>query len=65
MAVDPERTGVLLLRAWLDGSPPQLKVRITQTPDIEGEDPQEATAATADDVLAAVRAWLDSLSREL
>ena len=31
MTVAGDRSGVLVVRAWIEGDPPQLKARITQT----------------------------------
>jgi hypothetical protein len=56
------RTGVLVVRAWLEGSPPgQLRARITQTLDISAPREVVRVVGSADDVLALVRAWLDAL----
>jgi hypothetical protein len=56
-----ERSGVLVVRAWIECATPEgLRVRITQ---ILGpaEEPTEATAATVDETLALVRSWLEYL----
>jgi len=57
-------TGVLVLRAWVeDGSPGGLRARITQLDDLEGNQ-AEAAAASLDQVLVIVRAWLERLLTE-
>jgi hypothetical protein len=56
----PERTAVLVIRAWLeeDGEKP-LRARITSTLDVSAPRATEASgAASEEDVLGAVRAWL-------
>jgi hypothetical protein len=61
MARTRERSGVLAVRAWVEGAGSEgLRAQITQ---IRGCDEEriETTAATVDQVLAAVRTWLESL----
>jgi hypothetical protein len=64
-ATEEERTGVLVLRAWVQGAGDQgLRVRITQvTPTIQGAavEPVSSASATVDGVCATVRAWLEEL----
>jgi len=58
-----ERSGVLLLRAWLeDGSPRRLRVRIIRLQH-HGE-PSATAAATVEATCAIVRAWLNELVEE-
>ena len=62
MASPPgERTAVLVIRAWIEGEPPTLRMRITRTLDVDARD--EATEATAsiDEACAIVRRWLEQL----
>lgn len=59
MAGVRERTGVLVVRAWIEGDPPQLKARITQTIDVASREPAATTASTAEQIFAAVRRWLE------
>jgi hypothetical protein len=57
-----ERTGVLVLRAWIEGDPSTgLRARITQAADNAAPEYLVATAATVEDVCAGVRAWLEEL----
>jgi hypothetical protein len=61
MARIRERSGVLVVRAWIEsGASEGLRVRITQ---ILGprEELTETTAATVDQTLALVRSWLEEL----
>lgn len=64
-AVEDERTEVLVLRAWVEGSgAPCLRVRITRmTRPIQGTtvEPMAVASATVDGVCATVRAWLEGL----
>jgi hypothetical protein len=55
----PERTGILVVRVWLEqGTPGRLRARLTQAADLG--DPPTTLATTADvpGVCAAVEAWL-------
>jgi len=57
-----ERTGVLILRAWVEaGKQPALRVRIIQI--IHGGivEPMDSSSATIDGVCAEVRGWLQEL----
>ncbi|HEX2049889.1 MAG TPA: hypothetical protein VHJ34_04555 [Actinomycetota bacterium] len=54
------RAGVLVVRAWLE-SDGELRARITYSTDVEDEDVVKASAASEDDVVRAVRTWLDAL----
>ena len=64
-AAEEERTEVLVLRAWVEGSGTQhLRVRITRmTRPIQGArvEPVSSASATVDGVCATVRAWLEEL----
>jgi hypothetical protein len=64
-AAEEERTEVLVLRAWVEGSGDQgLRVRITRmTQPIQGAtvEPVSSASATVDGVCATVRAWLVQL----
>jgi hypothetical protein len=53
--MDPNRTGVLLIRAWLEEEPPQLRVRITQA----GPQRTVGFGTTPDEVAGKVRDWLE------
>ncbi|MET7762864.1 hypothetical protein [Streptomyces sp. NPDC005336] len=60
MEIPSERTGVLILRVWVeDGRPDGFRARILRT---GGRHQAPPTAVSAvDDVLTAVHAWLDQL----
>lgn len=63
MAAD-EKTGVLVIRAWLeeDLGESALRARITQTLDISRPQPLETAAASEEEILEIVRAWLRSFT---
>ena len=61
MARIEERSGVLVIRAWIESAAPErLRVRITQILG-PGEEQTETAAATIDQALALVRSWLEDL----
>lgn len=55
-----ERTGVLVIRVWLEEGLEQdaLRARITQTPDISSPTTTETAAASERELVAAVEKWL-------
>jgi hypothetical protein len=57
---DPDRIGVLVIRAWLEegGVSSDLRARITQTLDTAAPSPVEAVAASEEEIVAIVVAWL-------
>jgi hypothetical protein len=61
---DPYRIGVLVLRAWLEGTArdPKLRVRLVSRDDVAREAEDTASASTIEDALAYVRDWLARLS---
>ncbi len=62
MAETTERSGVLVVRAWVEGATaPRLHARITQSSDVTRTEQLTMTTATPDEILATVRAWLDAL----
>jgi hypothetical protein len=57
---DGERTGVLVVRAWLeDATEKRLRARITHTLDVARPGETVVVTATREEVYAAVRSWLD------
>jgi hypothetical protein len=56
------RTGLLVVRVWIEGDCDDdgLRARITQTVNLLSGAELISTAATSDDVCAAVRAWLEA-----
>ncbi|MGY1679258.1 hypothetical protein [Geodermatophilus sp. SYSU D01176] len=64
MVDDP--SAALLIRVWLEG-PGELRARlltVQATAETPAEDATVAVASSPDDVLAAVRAWLDGFVRD-
>ena len=57
---EPGRTGVLLIRVWLEGGDePQLRIRIVSRHDLAGDADATASAATIEEALVYVRDWLE------
>ncbi len=54
-----DRTGVLVVRAWIEGKPPSLRIRIVRTLDISGGQEESTAAASIDEACAVVRGWLE------
>jgi hypothetical protein len=57
----PGRTGVLLIRVWLEDGwrKPQLRIRIVSRHDLAEEADSTGSAATIEAALAYVRDWLE------
>jgi hypothetical protein len=60
-AAPPERVGLLIVRAWLQGPDQRLVARITRLPDIREQHPTVSVAGTAEEVFAVVGEWLEEL----
>jgi len=58
---EPERrVGVIVIRVWLEKrAAPALRARITRTVDLAAHDETVTVAASADEICAQVRTWLD------
>lgn len=56
-----ERSGVLVVRAWIEGDPVQLKARLTHTIDLMQREPQSATVSSARDIHDEIDRWLEAL----
>ena len=54
-----DRTGILILRLWIEANADGFRARITQTLDSSGPERAMATAGTPDAVYAAVRTWVE------
>jgi hypothetical protein len=60
--IDEERTGVLVLRAWVEaGEEANLRVRIIWLVQGDAAEPVSTAAATIDGVCMTVRSWLEDL----
>lgn len=54
-----ERTGVLVVRVWVEGDPTTgLRARITRNVDVGKRDDEVTVASTVEDIEATVRSWL-------
>lgn len=58
---EPERAGLLVVRAWTEDGTPNLRARIVYMTDVTRRVQVEKLAATPDEVEAAVRTWLAAL----
>jgi hypothetical protein len=57
-----ERTGVLVVRVWMEGDAP-LRARLTATDDLSAPVQEESAASGVDEIVAAVRGWLERFVR--
>ena len=57
-----ERTGVLVIRAWVEGDPPGLRLRITFTDDIATRREDSVVGASVDEAVEIARCWLETLA---
>jgi hypothetical protein len=57
---EPDRIGVLVIRAWLEdgGVPGDLRARITETLDVSATSTVESVAASEEEIVAIVVTWL-------
>lgn len=61
MSRDTERVSVIVIRAWTEAADDSLRARITWTLDVSTSGEEEnCAAASGEQVLAAVREWLDA-----
>ena len=63
MTVAGERSGVLVVRAWIEGCPPQLKARITHSIDLAQREPESATVSSARGIHDEIDRWLAALQQ--
>ncbi|HEX9697513.1 MAG TPA: hypothetical protein VGB64_14500 [Actinomycetota bacterium] len=60
MPTSPDRTGVLIVRLWIEANHEQgLRARITQTLDSTAGDQSVSAVASADAICAAVQQWVE------
>jgi hypothetical protein len=61
VAGQPERTGVLVLRVWVEGHTRSgVRARVTQTTDVTTSESAVVTVESVEQVCAMVRRWLES-----
>lgn len=58
-----ERSGVLVVRAWIEGDPPQLKARLTHTTDVHRHEEESATVSSASGIHDEIDRWLAALQQ--
>jgi hypothetical protein len=58
----PERTGVLVIRVWMEGDHEAggLRARITQTLDLSAPEQLGRVAASQEEIASIVQEWLDA-----
>jgi hypothetical protein len=56
------RSGILVVRAWLEGRPLAMRVRITSVSDITGPELDVAYAATVEDAAGVIARWLEEFA---
>ena len=64
MTSEAERTGVLVVRAWTETADRSVRARITSTLDVEGGAQNSQAAASAEEILTAVRKWIEDFVAE-
>jgi hypothetical protein len=57
-----ERTGVLVLRIWIEDGDGVVKARITSTTGLDSTPPSTAVAGSLDDIRALVAAFLEAFA---
>jgi hypothetical protein len=62
MTAAGQRVGVMILRAWTEEPSDAIRVRITHTLDVSSDEQQSRVAASAEEVVDAVRRWLAAFS---
>lgn len=62
MVPQAERTGVMVVRIWIEGDGCGLRARLTATDDISSGEETTTTAATLEDVLDVVRRWVEAFA---
>lgn len=60
MTSQAERTGVLVVRIWIEGASGSLRARVTRTLDVEGGEETSQVAASAEQILSTVREWIEA-----
>jgi hypothetical protein len=60
MVPDPERAGVMVIRIWTETGADPLRARLTSTLDVAAPRERAQAAASREEILAAVRAFLDA-----
>jgi hypothetical protein len=64
METEPNRTGVMVVRVWIEVESGGLRARLTGTHDIAHDEETTVTAATVDDIVAIVRDWVEAFTAQ-
>jgi predicted ATP-grasp superfamily ATP-dependent carboligase len=63
MASPPERAALLVVRVWIEGDPAAgFRARLIRTRDVSGREEDVITVASVQQVLDAVRGWLEEVT---
>ncbi|MGZ4372639.1 MAG: hypothetical protein ACXVRQ_10635 [Gaiellaceae bacterium] len=57
-----ERSAVLVLRVWREGGTADLRARITMTANADAPGGTETAAASEEEIVSLVRAWLEEFA---
>ena len=57
-----EPTAVLVVAAWLHGTPPRVAARISDPHDVTRPEREVVAASGVDEITAVVRRWLDDVA---
>jgi hypothetical protein len=60
----PDRTGVLIIRAWTEGENPSVIIRITATFDVLAGEPMKTTVTTISEACLIVEEWLANFASD-
>jgi hypothetical protein len=60
-AMLPDRVGLLIVRAWLEGPEQRLIARITSTLDVVDQHATVSVVGSVEDLYVAVQDWLDGM----
>lgn len=64
MSPGTARVSVMVVRVWIDSSDGAFRARLTHTRDLSDREQSSDVAGNPDQVVAAVRAWLDAFVAE-
>lgn len=63
MVASNDRTGMLIIRLWIEGSSRTgFRARVTRTLDTNGPEHAVAATATPDDIYSMVRTWVEEFT---
>lgn len=60
MVTDSGRTGVMVVRIWIEGSDGSLRARLTETLDIATHEDTARAASTLEEIVEIVRTWVEA-----